>query len=203
MNSVEQNFAIDLKNLSMVVDYAANILLTGTRSQRRPDLGKMFTCPHCGSRRLQGAPKCCNAEYAKTQRAWTPELGFYQVECPERVHESMFSKSFLRRLRHKKHGQNRTNRLRAFILRLMGDENLLKTAALKMNVKVPARDAIPSFGQKYWLWLEARETKRLRLQRDVSRRVNAGHAKYGTRYESVRPRSGRVSAEKPCLDLLK
>ena len=159
MNTVEKNFEVDLHNLSMVVDYAADILLRGTRSQRRPDLGKMFTCPHCKTRRLQGAPKCCNPEYAKTQRAWTPELGFHQVECAERVHESPFSKSFQRRFRHKKHGQNRTNKLRAFILRLMADENLLKDSALKMNVKVPDRDAIPSFGQKYWLWLRGPRNK--------------------------------------------
>lgn len=185
MNSPETNFKKDLDNLNVIVDWAANILLTGSRSQRRPDLGKMFTCHFCGTRRLQGAPKCCNTRPATTKRAWDPEQGFHQVECEPRENEEMFSKSFKKRFTHKKHGQSRTNKLRALILRFMADQTLVEAAAKAMNVKVPVRENIPTFGQKYFFWLEDREQRRTRRQRDISRRINFGLASPASRYRNT------------------
>lgn len=182
MNSLEQNFAKDISNLHLMVNWASNILLTGSRSQRRPDLGKMVTLP-CGHRRLQGAPACCNMKPATTQRAWDPEKGFHQVECEPRENEAMFSKKFIKRFRHKRHGQSRTNALRALTLRFMDSEELLKDAAFEMHVKIPDRASLPSFCQKYFLWSEDREQKRIRRQRDVSRRINADLATVGSRGE--------------------
>ena len=153
LGNLEQNFAKDLSNLSAVVNYASEILLTGSRSQRRPDLGKMVNCIHCGHRRLQGAEKCCNPNYLIQ-------------------HESMFSKPMLKKFRHKRHGQTRANAQRAFILLLMENEHLVHDAAKEMRVSVPARENIPAFGAKYWLWKEDRVQRFVRQGRDRSRRIN-------------------------------
>lgn len=178
LNSVEQLAAKDISNLQMIVDWSANILLTGTRSQRRPDLGKM-TRRVCGHRRLQGADKCCNLQPATTRRAWDPQQGFHQEPCEPKENKDLISKQFIKKLQHKRHGQSRTNKLRALIIRFMADEGLLASAAEEMHLKVPDRASIPSFGQKFWLWCQEREDKKKRKQQYASRRINVRVVKNG------------------------
>ena len=192
MISVEDLARKDLSNLSAMVSYAADILLHGTFSQRRPDLGKMGKCLGCGRRRRMSA-KCCNTEYTKTQRAWTPELGFHQEECSPRMMDKPFGKKFLKRMQRQmklqngqggathNDGRQRKLRIRELILDLMKNEERLKRLALEMHVKVPDQATIPAFGEKYFLWREERARARFRKQQDVSRRINRGLEIGGTR----------------------
>ena len=56
----------------------------------------------------------------------------------------------------------------------MQDEALVASAAAEMHVKVPEKVAVPSFAEKYFLWLENRQQRASRRRADVSRRINSG-----------------------------
>jgi hypothetical protein len=197
----KKNFAKDLNNLHVLVTWAAEQPLTGSFSQRRPDLGRMFTCPFCRIRRRQGAEKCCSHEYAKTQRAWDAghnvpgikpdrnekgfgpttrhEKHFHQVECEERVVASFFPKSFLKKLTHKRHGQNKFFKIRQLARRFAENDMLLHTAVAEIRerwplTKMPKLQAIPAFAERYWLWKQTVEVKREKTQARESRRINRG-----------------------------
>lgn len=170
MNSPEQNFAKDLSNISAIVSWAADQQLHGSFSGRRPDLGRMFRCPHCRQRRRMGQPRCCNPRFATTKRAWTPELGFHQDECPERSNEKPFSKAFMKKLRAKHHGQSKNFHLRHQAFLFHSDPELLKAAAKEMHVAVPEVAHIASFAEKYWLWKRERQDRAERRRQSESRR---------------------------------
>jgi hypothetical protein len=180
--SIEQfrkNFAKDLNNLHVLVTWAAEQPLTGSFSQRHPDQGRMFRCQFCHARRRQGAEKCCNTAYAKTQRAWDAEQGFHQGECAERVIANFFPKSFLKRLVHKKHGQNKFFKIRQLARRFAEDQKLLESAVAELQerwplVKTPEPPAIPAFAERYWLWKQIQVVKAQKTRARESRRINRG-----------------------------
>lgn len=203
-SSIEQfqkNFVKDLNNLYVLVTWAAEQPLTGSFSQRRPDLGRMFTCPSCRTRRRQGSEKCCNPAYAKTQRAWDPDynvLGvksernekgfgpttrhekfFHQVECEERVIANFFPRSFLKRLVHKRHGQNRFFKIRQLARRFAEDPKLLEAAVAELQerwplTKTPDLAGIPAFTERYRKWKQTQQVKREKIQARESRKINRG-----------------------------
>jgi hypothetical protein len=184
--TVDQLVAKDLSNAVVLQKWVENIQLTGTFSERRPDLGKMFKCGGCGRRHRMIGPKCSNVRYATTQRAWTPEEGFHQQEVPERVNEQMFGHATLRRIMHKRHGQTRTRYIAQHITKLQNDSEALAAAVKQYqefypHTKAPTLAEIPKFGRMHYLWLQAVKVRYEKKQRDVSRRINRGHAKPGSR----------------------
>lgn len=78
------------------VEQAARARLHGSFSERHPFLGKKIRCPFCHQRRYRGE-KCCSAAYSTSQRAWSPEKGFYQIACEPRVTQAIFPKPSRRR----------------------------------------------------------------------------------------------------------
>lgn len=61
-----QNIVQQAISVSAMVDHISYVQLYGTRSQRRPDLGKMKRCVFCGYRKVQGDKlPCCTASYSK------------------------------------------------------------------------------------------------------------------------------------------
>lgn len=183
--TVEQLVAKDLSNLAMLGPWVENIQLHGSYADRRPDLGKMINCPACKRRHRMIGPRCSNAAFATTQRAWDPEQGFYQVACEPRENEAMFGKAIFRKFKHKRHGQNKRNAVRFLTVNLQSDPDALKAAAAEMHVKVPDIAGIPAFAVKYFVWREDREQKQTRRQQDVSNRVRHGLAKPGSRYAAI------------------
>lgn len=173
---LEKNFIKDLSNLRALVSWASDVQLRGTFRERRPDIPRR-RCPFC-HRRAKLHPvtrelmKCCNSAYTKTQRAWNPEKGFHLVECEERVNNNMFPKSFLKRLRHKRHGQNRAFKIRQLARLFQENREMVEFAARRMQVSAPGISNVPAFAEKYWLWLEQRQRKQEEQMQDASRKAN-------------------------------
>jgi hypothetical protein len=175
----KKNFAKDLSNMQATIAWALEQERTGSLAARHPNLGKMFRCPYCRTRRRQGTAACCTPAYAKTQRAWDAEQGFHQVECEERVVASFFPKSFLKKLTHKRHGQNKFFKIRQLARRFAENDMLLHTAVAEIRerwplTKMPKLQAIPAFAERYWLWKQTVEVKREKTQARESRRINRG-----------------------------
>ena len=166
--------AKDLSNLMMLGKWVENIQLTGSFSARRPDLGKMIACPACKRRHRMIGPRCSNARFATTKRAWSPEEGWHQVACEPREVEAMFGKAMIRKVKHKRHGQTKRSAVHVLTIALQNDELALKTAAANMHVKVPDAAGIPAFTVKYWNWTQERLDKCARHRQDVARRINFG-----------------------------
>lgn len=184
-DKLDQVIAKDLSNLAMLGKWVEDVQLHGSFSARRPDLGKMIACPACKRRHRMIGPRCSNAQFATTKRAWSPEEGWHQVACEPREVEAMFGKAMIRKVKHKRHGQTKRSAVRVLTIALQNDELALKTAAANMHVKVPNAAGIPAFTEKYFRWKEDREQKRLRRQQDISSRVNRGFTQPGSRYFSV------------------
>ena len=176
MTTPEKIFAKDISNLAGIVSWATEQQSHGSFSSRRPDLGRMFKCSHCGQRRRANGPRCCNPAFATTQRAWTPELGFHQTECAERANESPFSRSFMKKIHHKRHGQSREFKIRhltGLFNQNWGGNEALKNACEEMHVKVPDLIGIPPFAEKFFEWREERKDRAARRRERTSRRINA------------------------------
>jgi hypothetical protein len=187
--TADQVIAKDLANLQMLGAWVEAVQLNGSFSARRPDLGKMINCPACKHRHRMIGPRCSNAAFATTQRAWNPEEGFHQVACEPREVDAMFGKAMFRKFKHKRHGQSKRNAVRVLTLELQNDAEKLKAAVEEMHrafaiVKMPAVAEIPAFAVRYFMWREDREQKRERKQRDISNRINRGQAKVGSRYHA-------------------
>ena len=181
----------DLSNAVILRKWVENIQVRGSFSDRRPDLGKMHNCGICGRRHRMIGPRCSNADYAKTQRAWSEEKGFHQVECDERVVEHLFGKKMFRKVMHKRHGQTRNSALKALTIRMQNDHERIVAAAKEMyaarphlGLVLPDIAAIPVFAKNYFLFKEDNDQRRIRGQRDVSRRINRGIVKNGSRYHA-------------------
>jgi hypothetical protein len=162
--------------------------LHGTVAQRRPDLGKMVSCPHCHARRRQYGEKCCNPTYATTKRAWDAEQGFHQMECEERVSANFFPKSFVKKLTHKHHGQSRAFKMRQLSYRFQHEPAFLAAAVKEMqcgqpilnesevrtHFSVPASEHVPAFAERYFNWKSAQKARAERLRTRESRKINRG-----------------------------
>jgi hypothetical protein len=148
-------FAKDLSNLFTLVAWATDMQRHGSYSDRHPNLGKMRRCPHCGIRRREFGPRCCNAEFSTTT-------------------DVVVSKSVIKRLMKKKHGQTRAFKIRELTKRMQKDELLRGRACFQMHLKMPGIADIPSFAEKFFYWLEERQAKKIRRQQDHSRRINVG-----------------------------
>ena len=176
---LRKNFAKDLNNMDAMIAYVVEQSRTGSFSARRPDLGKMFRCPFCRTRRRQGTSKCCTADYAKTQRAWDPEQGFHQVECAERALANFFPKSFLKKIVHKRHGQNTFFKVRQVVRKFAENPKLLEAAVVEMQerwplIKVPELQGIPAFAERYWKWKQTLIVKAQKIRARESRKINRG-----------------------------
>lgn len=180
--TADQVIAKDLANLQMLGAWVEDVQLNGSFSARRPDLGKMISCPACKRRHRMIGPRCSNASFATTQRAWNPEEGFHQVACEPREVDAMFGKAMFRKFKHKRHGQSKRNAVRVLTLELQNDAEKLKVAVEEMHVITPNISAIPAFALKYFVWRENRQQKQTRRQQDVATRMNRGLAKTGSRY---------------------
>jgi hypothetical protein len=181
----------DLAGAVILQNWVENIQRTGSFSDRRPDLGKMHKCSFCGRRHRMIGPRCSNADYATTQRAWSEEKGFHQVECEPRVVEQIFGKKMFRKIMHKRHGQNRNAALRVLTIRMQQDSDLIVRAvkemgAAKPHLKLKAPDiaGIPVFAREYFMFLEDIEQRRVRGQRRIAQQVNRGSRPGGSRYHA-------------------
>jgi hypothetical protein len=172
----EQSFAKDLSNLQALVTYASEMQLHGSHAQRYPNLGRYRKCPFCARRRAENGPRCCNPAYSKTQRAWDEETGFHQIECVERVNPEPFSKTFLKRFRHKRHGQSKKFHIRHQTFLFQTYPELLQKAADEMQILLPAAEHIPAFAEKFWLWKNERADRKTRRQVNLARRITRGLA---------------------------
>ena len=197
----KKNFAKDLSNMQATIAWALEQERTGSFAARHPNLGKMFRCPYCRTRRRQGTAACCTPTYAKTQRAWDAdynvpgvkpnrnekgfgpttrhEKNFHQVECEERVIANFFPKSFLKRIVHKRHGQNRFFKVRQLAKRFAEDEKLLHFAVVELRerwplIKTPELPAIPAFAERYFRWQQTRIVKAQKIRARESRKINRG-----------------------------
>jgi hypothetical protein len=181
----------DLASAVILQNWVENVQRTGTFSDRRPDLGKMMNCSFCERRHRMIGPRCSNADYATTQRAWSLEKGFHQVECAPRVVEQLFGKKMFRKILHKRHGQNKNNALKALTIRMQNDPELIKRALGEMNgerphlkLTMPDIAAIPVFAKNYFIFKEDIEQRRIRRQRRVAQQVNRGTKPGGSRYNA-------------------
>lgn len=156
--------AKDLSNLITLVNWAEDMQIRGSFSERHPNLGKMRNCLKCGRRRREFGPTCCNTAYAKDKKG---------KECPERMIDAMFSKSFMKRFTHKRHGQNRNFKISELIRRFQENEELLESAVTEMQCKKPDLAGIPAFAEKYWYWKAKLQSRRIKNQQKESRRINA------------------------------
>lgn len=166
----------DIAELGTSLAQGLEAQVFGSFSARNPGLGKMMRCPFCHTRRYQFASSpCCNAGHAKTQRAWDPEQGFYQVECAPRANESPFSKSVIKKMLHKRHGQNKNWHRRMLTTLLQAEPWRVEAAARQMYWKpkrgyaeirkmLPDTAGIPAFAEQYFDWLSAQERRRQRGQ---------------------------------------
>ena len=111
-------------------------------------------------------------QYSQTKRAWSLEQGFYQENCAPRIVENLYGRAFVRRMRHKRHGQNQAWHIRQMVERLQADPEFLKLCA--DNIQVPMTDiaSIPSFGEKYFLWESEKRDRKLRNMQKKSRKIN-------------------------------
>jgi hypothetical protein len=105
------------------------------------------------------------------------------VECAERATASPFSKSFIRRFKHKKHGQNRQFQIRYQIFLFQHFPNLLEAAVREMNLwtkdekgqsvlAIPKPEHVPAFGERYWLWNQEQIDRAMRKRTARSRHGN-------------------------------
>lgn len=156
--------AKDLSNLITLVNWAEDMQIRGSFSERHPNLGKMRNCLKCGRRRREFGPTCCNTAYAKDIEG---------EECPERVNEAVFSKSVMKRFVHKRHGQSRNFKIRELTYRFQESEELLTSAVTEMQCKKPDLAGIPAFAEKYWYWKQKLKTRSIKKQQKNSRRINA------------------------------
>ena len=186
---VTQAYAKDISNLQAIVNWAADMQLHGSFSDRRPDLGRMFRCSSCGKRRRANGPRCCNPTFATTQRAWDPEQGFHQIECAERSNAQPFSKAFVKRMIHqstKRHGQNKNFKIRHQSFLFQTYPHLLAEAVKAMHLykhteigevvlDIPKSEHVPAFAERYWRWAQERQDKathkRVRISRQINRRI--------------------------------
>ena len=111
-------------------------------------------------------------QYAQTKRAWSLEQGFYQENCAPRIIEHLVGRSFIRKLKHKRHGQNQAWHIHQMAQRMQQDAEFLKSAVKEMHVTVPDIASIPSFAEKYLLWQNERRAKKLRNMQKQSRKIN-------------------------------
>jgi len=173
MDYYPQVFAKDLSNLFALVSWATDMQRRGSYSQRHPNLGKMRRCPHCGKRRREFGNRCCNTKPSTTRRVWSEEQGFYQMEVPERTTDVAISKSVIKRLLKKKHGQSKVFKIKEQTLIFQRNPLILEFAAKEMHVKVPEFAHIPPFSEKYWFWKQEQKDRKDRKRQRESRRVNA------------------------------
>lgn len=176
---LEKNFAKDLSNLFTLVKYAADVTLNGTYSERRPDLGRMFRCRACGTRRRPMSERCCSAKFTETQRAWDSEKGFHQVDCAPRENAQPIGNAFIKRITHKRHGQSRSFKVRQLTYLFQNDEQLLGAAFKELKAHYPLLAelqpaGIPSFTERYWIWKRKQEVKAERLRVRAIRKQNRG-----------------------------
>lgn len=167
----------DIAELGAALAQGLDAQRFGSFSARNPGLGKMTRCIYCHARRREFATeKCCNARHAATQRAWDAEQGFHQMECPPRVIESPFGKSTIRKMLHKRHGQNKNWHRRMLTVRMQQDVHLVEKAAMDMFARpcrkwadilklIPTAAGIPAFAEQYYTWLQKQESRRARKQR--------------------------------------
>lgn len=200
MATVDQLLAKDFANQDAMRHHVSQIQLAGTFAQRRPDMGPMFKCPKCHRRHRVAGPRayCSNTDYTTTQRAWTPELGFHQAptvarpdegfnEGAPRMNANLFPKGFVKKLTKKHHGQNLRSKIRRVTLQFQEDEAALAVAVAEYNrahwhlKEGPKAVDIPSWTERYVRWKWAQEVKREHRQQRISRRVNLGLAKKGSR----------------------
>ena len=173
--------AKDLASAALLQAWVENIQRTGSFSERRPDLGKMHNCGFCGRRHRMIGPRCSNADYATTQRAWSLEKGFHQAECEPRVVEQIFGKKMFRKVMHKRHGQNRNAAIRAMAARMQADSDLVVRAIAEFNASkyhlkmtVPDIAGIPAFAAAYYRFKQEERDRAERRSARISRQINRG-----------------------------
>lgn len=153
----------DIAELGAALTQGLEAQVFGSWSDRNPSAGKMRTCPLCHARRREFAEKCCNTAHAASKRAWTPELGFHQEPCEPRVTE-VISKSMIKKMLHKRHGQNRDWHRRQITARMQEDFHFVESAVLEMHSRpclkraeclkkfTPTAAGIPAFAEQYFIW---------------------------------------------------
>lgn len=127
------NFKREAVYLNELMAEGVYTLQFGSYADRHPGLGKMVKCHLCGRRRREiPLSPCCNTGHATTQRAYSEEKGFHQVnsrvwneekgiwEDGARVNESPIGKGFFKRFQHKRHSNKFRKQLHDLILQMTG-----------------------------------------------------------------------------------
>ena len=78
----------------------------------------------------------------------------------------------MRKLRHKRHGQNQAWHIHQMAQRMQQDAEFLKDAANEIQVAVPDLAAIPAFAERYLLWKNEKQDRKLRNMQKKSRKIN-------------------------------
>lgn len=128
-----ENFKREAVYLNEIMAEGIYTLQFGSYADRHPGLGKMVKCPLCGRRRREiPLSPCCNTGHATTQRAYSEEKGFHQInsrvwnekkgiwEDGARVNESLIGKGFFKRFHHKRHSNKFRKQLHDLILQMTG-----------------------------------------------------------------------------------
>ena len=172
-----QIYQKDLAELGAALAHGLDAQRFGSFAARHPGLGKMVTCQFCHARRREFVTeRCCNVSHANTKRAWDSEQGFHQIECAPRVIEAPFSKSVVKKMLHKKHGQNREWRRRMLTADMQKDVHLVEKALMDMYARpcrkwddiikfAPTEANLPAFADQYYTWKCKQESRRERKKR--------------------------------------
>lgn len=165
----------------------------GSFSDRHPGLGKMTRCPLCGRRKREFAQTlCCNTTHATTCRAWTPELGFHQIEWKEWDKESKEwkpsarvnsqyagMKNITKRFLHKRHSNKLRHQIHDMILFLKNEEARNTTQFLLCGLpgfwtpQNPIEEMhIPSFAEKVVRSIRKEKARKKVEQQKLSRKIN-------------------------------
>jgi len=117
-------FVRQISEMNAQVAKTIDIMRFGSYAERHPMQGKMVNCPLCGRRRRElPLTPCCNTAHATTQRAWSPEKGFYQAECLPRVNEENAGiKNLVKRFKHKRHSNKLRKQVHDLSIALQNDE---------------------------------------------------------------------------------
>lgn len=168
---IKSKLAKEFAYLESTVEYAAQIAQFGSYSDRNPHLGRMRRCPYCRRRHREALGCVCGARYAKTQRAWSQEEGFHQIELEKPREGELFSKRAQRELLRRSRtrptnmGYRNSKKIHDLVLEFQGNPSLLANAVQEIQVKTPESSAIPAFAQKYAEWKQKREKRARRRAR--------------------------------------
>lgn len=155
----------DAALVGMAVDRLAYAIAYGSFSDRNPGLGKMIRCPSCHQRRRQNSVlPCCSAAFIVISKNKKGEDCVLPHE-KKRLHP---------------HYNARRNQLHQLAIALRGSEELMMAVQKEMSglahrwtpEYLLGEMNAPIVAEKYLIFLQKKESKRVRRQQSRSRAAN-------------------------------